>query len=60
MFRLIISLTVVLFLMSCNSAGKQDAVASKNNTPVVKDHSYSNVEEINTIHLHLDVVIDFE
>ncbi len=60
MFRLIILLTVVLFLMSCNSVGKQDAVAKTSNTPVVKDHSYSNVEEINTIHLHLDVVIDFE
>lgn len=60
MFRLLISLAAVLFLTSCNSKGKQDAVASTNSTPVVKDHSYSNVEEVNTTHLHLDVVVDFE
>ena len=60
MYRLLISLIVVLFLMSCNSEEKQEVVVDTTSAPVVKDHSYSNVEEINTTHLHLDVTVDFE
>lgn len=60
MYRLLISLTVITTLLSCNSEEKKEDTPVTHVTPVVKDHSYSNVEEVHTTHLHLDVTVDFE
>jgi aminopeptidase N len=60
MYRLLITLTAFQFLFSCNTAEKQEDVPVESAPPVVKDHSYSNVGEINTTHLHLDATVNFE
>lgn len=60
MYRLLISLAVAQMLFSCNSEENKETAPENHVTPTVKDHSYSNVEEVNTTHLHLDVTVDFE
>ena len=64
MYRLLILITLITSLISCKSTDAQEEAptqdAASETKPVVKDHSYSNIEEINTTHLHLDVLVDFE
>ena len=60
MYRLLISLTVITTLLSCNSEEKKEDTLVTYVAPAVKEHSYSNVEEVHTTHLHLDVTVDFE
>ena len=54
-----------LTLLSCNSSDHQDE-QSKNKTGNIASesrtdkHSFANVDEVNTTHLHLDFIVDFD
>jgi leukotriene-A4 hydrolase len=54
MHRLLIFALVFTLSYSCSENNPNDATIS------IKDHSYSNINEIKTIHLHLDFDINFE
>lgn len=60
MFRLFIFILTLLIVISCKSEGKKNKVVSSSELIAVKNHSYSNVNEINTTHLHLDIAVDFD
>lgn len=62
-----------LFLFACNDSKNEssdvtsstenktsDGDENKEDETVVNNHSYSNIDEINTTHLHLDFDIDFD
>jgi leukotriene-A4 hydrolase len=58
---------ILLFLTSISSCGSDDALKKEElankvviNQPIRDAHSYSNVDEIFTTHLHLDLEVDFE
>lgn len=72
MFKLSVLLIFSFLLFSCSENDKinsENQSKSKNiheesenspcNSPVI-NHSYSNIDEINTSHLHLDFKVDFE
>lgn len=60
MFRLFIFILTLLIVISCKSEVKKNRVFSSSELIAVKNHSYSNVNEINTTHLHLDIAVDFD
>ncbi len=60
MFRLFIFILTLLVVISCKSEGNKNRVVSSSELIAVKNHSYSNVNEINTTHLHLDIAVDFD
>ena len=60
MFRLFIFILTLILIISCKSEGKKNKVVSSSKVIAVKNHSYSNVNEINTTHLHLDIAVDFD
>ncbi|MEZ4938299.1 MAG: M1 family metallopeptidase [Crocinitomicaceae bacterium] len=67
MMKLIVGAVASLFLIAACNDGKEGNEKGKENTAaksenmVVKDaHSYSNVEEVHTTHLHLRLNVDFE
>lgn len=60
MFRLFIFILTLLIVISCKSEGNKNRVVSSSELIAVKNHSYSNVNEINTTHLHLDIAVDFD
>src|SRR5680860_1163415 len=62
-----------LFLFACNDSNTEsndknssteeqstDSEENPNGENVVNNHSYSNIDEINTTHLHLDFEVDFD
>lgn len=58
-------ITLGLVISSCGSAENQedtntDAPVDSVVTEVLDQHSYSNVAEVKTTHLHLDIAVDFE
>lgn len=53
-------LLLPLFFWSCsNRQNKQKAATEQLETRPQDDHSYANLEQINTTHLHLDLEVDF-
>lgn len=53
-------LLLPLFIWSCsNRQNKQKAATEQLETRPQDDHSYANLEQINTTHLHLDLEVDF-
>jgi aminopeptidase N len=60
MFRLFIFILTLLIVISCKSDVNKNRVVSSSELIAVKNHSYSNVNEINTTHLHLDIAVDFD
>lgn len=53
-------LLLPLFIWSCsNRQNKQKATTEQLETRPQDDHSYANLEQINTTHLHLDLEVDF-
>lgn len=60
MFRLFIFILTLLIVIGCKSEGNKNRVVSSSELIAVKNHSYSNVNEINTTHLHLDIAVDFD
>ncbi|MEY4286956.1 MAG: hypothetical protein RL511_1042 [Bacteroidota bacterium] len=52
---------LTLYLMSCtNAPSKKQAATEQLSAAPHDDHSYANLEQINTKHLHLDLEVDFE
>lgn len=63
MLKRILSIVVVLglLLVSCTqNAEELNSEAQVATSYEVRNHSYANLSEINTVHLHLDLEIDFE
>ena len=57
MRTLLLSFLIGLFVASCsNTENSKDSVKK---IPV-SNHSHANIGEINTVHLHLDLDVDFE
>ncbi len=56
MRTLLLSLLIGLILPSCSN---EENIKVTVKTPV-SNHSHANIEEINTVHLHLDLDVDFE
>ncbi len=62
-----VSLLFIAFLLSCNNNDSQEDSQSSTNEKTndkeaveVDNHSYSNIEEVQTEHLHLNLNINFE
>lgn len=67
MIQKTVSLLFVAFLLSCNnndpkeeSQPSTNEKAAEKEAAAVKNHSYSNIDEIHTEHLHLDLNINFD
>lgn len=50
MYRLLIGAFLFIGILSCD----------KTYEPIINDHSYANIEEVKTTHLHLDIELDFD
>lgn len=69
MRKILITSLILFGLFSCEDS-KNEVIESKTNTiEITKDgdchhdlenHTHSNIDEINTVHLHLDLLTDFE
>lgn len=67
MIKLILSLAVLISVMTaCNTSPQKEGQTKKNTSQNPNDknkkdmHSYSNVDEVHTKHLHLNLNIDFD
>ena len=55
----ILLLSFLIGLLSASCSNNENTEASYKETPV-SNHSHANIEEINTVHLHLDLNVDFD
>ena len=58
--KLFTYITLILILTSCSQESKNKSSTENLADPFLDDHSYSNLKEIKTRHLHLDLDINFE
>lgn len=58
--RKILPVFLMMIAFSCNEKKDNTHTKESNITYVVNNHSYSNIEEINSTHIHLDLNVDFD
>jgi aminopeptidase N len=64
--KTVLSLTILSFLLACNNSNHSESENniksdSTQNSKIIEDkHSYANINDVNTQHLHLIAEIDFE
>jgi len=58
--RKILPVFLMMIAFSCNEKKDNTHTKESNITYVVNNHSYSNIEEINSTHIHLDLDVDFD